>query len=244
MTAEKRTIPKGALCGSLLDASPLELGFYMNHPQVDLVEWRLDAFIGNSRSNSIAEGMRWLSTASRLPVLVTNRPVRMGGSFEGDEASRVQHLFRAGSAGADWIDLEADTPREMVEAARGQGFRILLSHHDFSMTPERKTLRRMIEMMAAQGPHAIKLVTFAHAHDDNLRLLELIPFGRRELGIEVIAFCMGDTGRWSRVACLLLGSSWTYVQLPEQASAAPGQYTALQMRAFLRAAGWRRFFHD
>jgi 3-dehydroquinate dehydratase type I len=87
--------------------------------------------------------------------------------------------------------------------------------------------------MAEKRPHAIKLATSAQTPADNLRVLELIPFGQQQLGVEVLAFCMGPLGRWSRLICLLLGSPWTYVQLPELASAAPGQWTAEEMRRLL-----------
>ena len=57
--------------------------------------------------------------------------------------------------------------------------------------------------------------------------------GRDALKVDVVAFCMGPPGRWSRIACLLLGSPWTYVRLVGGAEAAPGQYTALETRALL-----------
>jgi len=60
--------------------------------------------------------------------------------------------------------------------------------------------------MARKGTDAIKIVTLARAPGDCLRVLELIPFGRVELGLDVIAFCMGNPGRWSRLASLILGS--------------------------------------
>ena len=77
------------------------------------------------------------------------------------------------------------------------------------------------------------MVTLADDHQDCLRVLQLIPWGREALQMDVIAFCMGGPGRWSRIACLLLGSPWTYVRLVGSSEAAPGQYTALETRALL-----------
>ncbi len=111
--------------------------------------------------------------------------------------------------------------------------RCLLSHHDFSATPDRLTLQRLAAAMAQRKPHAIKIVTYARTPEDNLRVLDLIPFGRQELGMEVLAFCMGPLGRWSRLVSLLLGSPWAYVQFPELSAAAEGQFTATEMRQLL-----------
>jgi 3-dehydroquinate dehydratase-1 len=129
------------------------------------------------------------------------------------------------------VDLEEDVAEEVCREFHQHGARLVCSHHDYSQTPDRDKLRRKAEQLAAMGADCIKVVTLATAPDDNLRVLELVPFGRHQLGVDVIAFCMGPLGRWSRMVCLLLGSPWTYVQLPGQGQAAPGQLTASEIRA-------------
>jgi 3-dehydroquinate dehydratase type I len=92
-----------------------------------------------------------------------------------------------------------------------------------------------VKSLASKGPHAIKIVTLARRPEDNLRVLELIAFARESFDTRAVAFCMGPLGKWSRAVSLLLGSPWTYVQLPGQGAAAPGQYSAKEMRALLIA---------
>ena len=226
-------IPKAALCGCLTDLPGASLAALLQHPEVDLLEWRLDLFLQRHSLPETREALSNLAASPRHPVVVTNRPTREGGAFEGPESLRLEMLHQAVEVGAEWVDLEAWVDEPTVQGFRGQNARILISHHDFSGTPERMTLQRLAEKMVASRPDAIKVTTTARSPEDNLRVLDLIPFGREQLGVEVLAFCMGPLGRWSRLICLLLGSPWTYVQLPELAPAAPGQWTAAEMRRLL-----------
>ena len=227
-------MPKAALCGCLTDVPSESLAGLLHHPQVDLLEWRLDLFLKRHGLERTISALTVLSALGRHPVVATNRPKREGGEFEGLEAERFEVLHKAVEAGAEWVDLEGWVDETTLEGFRGQNARLLLSHHDYSATPERAALQRLAETMARKHPHAIKFATHARTAEDNLRVLELIPFGREQLGVEVLAFCMGPLGRWSRLICLLLGSPWAYVQLPELASAAPGQWTATEMRRLLK----------
>lgn len=229
MTENKTSL----LCGCLLDVPAKDLPRFLNYPKVDMIEWRLDAFIAGHSLKEAIESLGLLSSTSRHPVLATNRPKREGGAFEGTEDERIDLLERAAQAGAEWIDLEDDVPNDFIDRIKEKGSKVILSHHDFSKTPERALLEMRIEEMARKKPSAIKITTYAGSAEDNLRVLDLIPFAKKRFGIDLIAFCMGPLGTWSRLACLFLGSPWTYVQLPGQSAAAPGQLSAERMRALL-----------
>ncbi|MCE5242613.1 MAG: type I 3-dehydroquinate dehydratase [Desulfobacteraceae bacterium] len=232
------TKPKPALCGCLLDVSQERLAACLNHPSVEWIEWRLDHTIRSHSLEKTLELLGALHSPERRPVIATNRAQREGGVFNGDEATRFAVLQKASRDGAEWVDLEADVPAGVLEEFKSGNSAVLLSRHDFDATPDAAALRRTVERMAARRPHALKIVTYARSPEDNLRTLELIPFARREFGIETIAFCMGPLGLWSRFGCLLLGSPWTYVQLPGQEASAPGQVDAERMRALLDAGAW------
>ena len=81
----------------------------------------------------------------------------------------------------------------------------------------------------------MKIVTMAQSGEDNLRVLELIPLAGKEFGIELIAFCMGPAGKWSRLVSIFLGSPWTYAQFEGQSATAPGQLSVSEMRAMIRS---------
>ena len=220
------------VCGCLLDAEPADLPQLLGTSEVDLVEWRLDAFITRYGHPGTLEMLGALGLSPRRPVLVTNRPKRQGGFYDGPEAERLGILEAAVRLGAEWVDLEGDVERGGRERLRGRGARVLVSHHDFSHTPETAVLQGIARNLAA-GADGIKIVTTARRHQDCWSVLGLIPWGREELQVDVVAFCMGTPGRWSRVASLLLGSPWTYVRLADGPEAAPGQYTAAEMRTLL-----------
>jgi 3-dehydroquinate dehydratase type I len=226
-----RKTRKPFLCGCLVDAPLEDLSGVLNHPELDMVEWRLDLFAERHSRGKMLEALAILGRPPRRPVMATNRPVGQGGVFADSEALRLETLRRAVEAGAEWVDAEESIPDEDLKWFRERGARILLSHHDFTGTPEADELRALAGRMAGRGARAIKIVTFAHSAEDNLRVLDLIPLGKREFGVDVVAFCMGPSGRWSRPVSLLLGSPWTYVQLPGQSGSAPGQFTPSEIRA-------------
>lgn len=229
---------EGFLCGCMMTADLREVPSYLSFPGLGLLEWRLDSYIKKYSFDYALEALKVLSQPKRHPVLATNRPVREGGEFEGTEDSRLGILHEAVAAGAEWVDLEDGTPAEDLSAFRSQGARVVISHHEFTGTPDGPSLRRMVEGMAARGADVLKIATYAHSPEDNLRTLELIPFSRKNFGIDAIAFCMGPLGKWSRMVSLLLGAPWTYVQLPGQPPAAPGQFTMEEMQAVLEAGDW------
>lgn len=229
----RRGLLQGGLCGCLMQCPPEELLRMLNHPDLDLVEWRLDSFSEMHGTPKTLDMLRFLSVPDRKPVIATSRLKRDGGRFEGDEAQRMHILERATEAGADWIDLEVGLDVGLYRRFLSTGCRLVVSHHDFSGTPAVSHLRRKLEQMAATGAHVVKIATFARKPEDNLRVLELIAYGNKAFNVRVVAFCMGREGRWSRAVCLLLGSPWSYVCLPDQDVGAPGQLTVEEMRRLL-----------
>ena len=75
----------------------------------------------------------------------------------------------------------------------------------------------------------VKMVTFAHSREDNLNVLGLIPYAT-ERGQKIIAFCMGERGKMSRVMAPWMGAAWTYASLSTDRVSAPGQITVREMR--------------
>jgi len=90
-----------------------------------------------------------------------------------------------------------------------------------------------VEACRALGADVVKIVTLANRASDNLRILEILSQARDE-GQAIIAFCMGEQGRLSRVAAPLLGSCISYASLEDGAATAPGQLTAAEMRTVLQ----------
>jgi 3-dehydroquinate dehydratase type I len=187
--------------------------------------------------------LRGLLKEKKGKVLVTNRRREEGGAYGGPEGDRVKLLEEAVSLGADYVDLEASTDRTLIMKLKATieerskkrlhhhpgCTKLILSWHDFAGTPSERVLRKKFRDMTAIGADIIKMVTYAKTMDDNLRVLRLAPYARRQ-GQEIIAFCMGALGRSSRVMTALMGSYLTYASLARGAESAPGQLTVDQMK--------------
>jgi 3-dehydroquinate dehydratase type I len=201
-------------------------------PLADLIELRIDRMPDTALERLLA--------ARRNPVIVTNRRREEGGAFPGTEEARVALLVQAARLGADYIDIETETAPALKEKLRQVctlgGTKRIASWHDFTGTPPAVLLKKKLAACMADGPAIVKIVTRADDESDGLRLLELIPYARQR-GQEVIAFCMGDRGKLSRIMAPLFGSAISYAPLEEGESSAPGQLTARRMREILRVLG-------
>jgi len=228
------------VCGCLAQCSPEEFPYWLKHPEADLVEWRMDKFAGRFSALGIKSYLGALSARPRLAVIATNRPLREMGAFAGREDLRLGMLEEAAKSGAEWIDLEHDAGADHVAAFREAGARVLLSWHSPEGTPPKEILRAKLESMCKRGADALKIVTLARSPEDNLKVLELIPLAAMEFGIDLIAFCMGPAGMWSRVVSVFLGSPWTYAQFEGQSATAPGQLSVSEMRGLIRQLNARK----
>jgi len=165
------------------------------------------------------------------PVIATNRLAAEGGRWIGTEADRLALLAQALDLGVTCLDVElaADAGfRREVYARRGKT-RLILSWHDVTGTPDTARLDAVLdEMLAAEGD-VLKLVALANEPADNLRLLSLIPKAQAA-GKEVIAFCMGPWGKWSRIAAPLLGSWLSFAPFSKHRASAPGQLTVNDLK--------------
>jgi 3-dehydroquinate dehydratase type I len=160
------------------------------------------------------------------PVIATNRLAAEGGRWTGTEADRLDRLTKALDLGVTCLDLElaADAGfRREVWERRGKT-KLILSWHDFAGTPDAARLEMVLDEMLAAEADVVKMVALANDPADNLRMLSLIPRAQAQ-GKDVIAFCMGPVGKWSRVAAPLVGSWLTFAPFSKQGASAPGQLT-------------------
>jgi shikimate dehydrogenase len=145
------------------------------------------------------------------------------------ELHRIALLKEAVGLGADYVDIEIYTPESLLKevlsmaAAHGNRTGVIISHHDFSGTPSIESLKTIFHDCVRFGGSIVKIVTFA-----NLKVLRLIPYARKE-NQNIIAFCMGEQGRASRIVAPLLGSYLSFASLNRAVESAPGQLTVEEM---------------
>ncbi len=177
-------------------------------PRADVVELRFD-LVKDLRPD------RLLRLRGK-PKLVTVRSRQQGGGAR--PADREPLIRRALAAGVEFVDLEFGE-KDLVFLRRPGRSRRVLSYHDFQGTPaDLLGLRR--EMGAVGGDALLKIVTFADATSDVLRMRDLLRSA--EPG-RLAAFCMGPKGIPSRVLAPLWGSAAVYAPRRGAMDSAPGQ---------------------
>jgi 3-dehydroquinate dehydratase/shikimate dehydrogenase len=164
-----------------------------------------------------------LSDASGTDVIVTCRPARQGGRYNGDERGRLELLALASRLGATWIDVEEDVP----PADRPDGPTIL-SYHNFETCPD--DLAEIVDAMEASAAAMNKVACHVAHPAEALTIADLI--GR--CAKPTIALAMGEAGVLSRILAGKLGGAGTFVAARSEASSAPGQPTIEDIRTLYR----------
>jgi 3-dehydroquinate dehydratase type I len=165
------------------------------------------------------------------PFIVTHRRKEEGGKYKGGERERLNVLQEAINLRADYIDVELATERSSLQGLirNKRGTQIIVSFHDFRRTPSLKELQKRFDLMVRLGADVIKIVSFARSWEDNLSILSLIPLAKARRQ-EIVAFCMGEKGKLSRIFSPFLGAAWTYASLNKGRASAPGQLTVRELR--------------
>ncbi len=197
----------------------------------DLVEFRIDACA------ECADQLAALVERSALPCIITCRPVWEGGTFEGDDAQRLD-LFEHAASGPRppaYIDVElaayqrsptfrdrinrlVDHPGQVRPTTTG----LILSSHDFESRP-RDLYQRIEAMTASSACRVIKVAWQARSLRDNLEAFEVVLQRHKP----TIALCMGPWGLPSRVLAAKFGALLTFASLETGPGPAPGPGAAI-----------------
>jgi len=205
-------------------------------PHADLIEIRADYLAEIELAPILKQRMK--------PFIVTNRRKGEGGRFEGEDRGRLEILRQAIDQGADYIDVEMGSEEVLLQSLideqrkNREKTELVLSFHDFRETPSSPALYDLFDRMAEIKAEIVKIVTFAQSYEDNLRTLSLIPYAKNR-GQKIIAFCMGEKGKVSRILAPMMGSVWGYASSSHGRGSAPGQLTAVELRDL-----WRQLKDD
>jgi len=186
-------------------------------PYADLVELRLDLF----QEIDFAEILK-LRGFCQIPCLFTLRDRTQGGTYPCSEESRLKDLHRLAELEPDYLDIESHVPRDFVEelSKRYPKVKVILSYHDFSMTPE--DLNAIHNKMRKVPAYFYKIAVMAHNTLDMLRVLICV----KESDGRLIGISMGEDGIPSRIIGPVVGCPLTYACLDETQKTAPGQISA------------------
>lgn len=151
-------------------------------------------------------------------------------------------LVRAIEAGARYVDVELEAEKQMSkrvrQAAHENGTVFIRSYHDFEGTDSLEALKAIVEKCVYHGADHVKIVTAANSAEDARKVLALYDWCRSYSDERIaaladgglVAFCMGEAGKQSRLDCLKAGAPYTYAALTEDEAAAPGQWATAEMK--------------
>ena len=181
---------------------------------LEMAEIRLD------RCPLSLEDIETLFSETDIPLVATCRAAECGG--EQEAGKRLEAAIRAG---ARYVDLEIEASAALAEKigsiAEEAGARYIRSFHDFGGTPAASELKAVMERCFDEGADLAKIVTTATDDTCCDRVMELYETATPG---SLLAFCMGEAGRATRLACLVKGAPYTYCALTEEEAAAPGQW--------------------
>ena len=178
-----------------------------------------------------------LVATCRISEVAQNEPSLQNLPDSAREIKAMQiaekRLVRAIEAGARYVDVEIEAQKQMSKrvrsAAHENGTIFIRSYHDFEGTDSYEALKALVEKCKYHGADIVKIVTTAHSAEDVDKVMALYEWAYAE-NIDLIAFCMGEAGKESRLECLKHGAPYTYAALSAAEAAAPGQWPADEMR--------------
>lgn len=166
-------------------------------------------------------------------------------------------MVEAIKKGARYIDIEIEAPVDYLEQiksyARVNGCTLIISYHNFEGTQSLQELQTIYDICRRKGADIVKIVTTAHNISDASRVMQLYRYCKKDSELVVsnymergeesgslsnsfgeeqarlLAFCMGEAGKFTRHLCLALGAPYTYTALDEASATAPGQFTREEM---------------
>ncbi|HDJ38001.1 MAG TPA: type I 3-dehydroquinate dehydratase [Methanosarcinales archaeon] len=215
---------------------PLKNAIRAVHEGADMIEIRIDLLNPNIQVgslHSLHSLLEDLKDAIELPIIVTNRMRAEGGGFAGSEEERIKILLAAIEM-TDLVDIELQTESEYRDAVVGRakenGGSVIVSHHDFSETPDRAVMRRILSDCFNSGADIAKLAVTPHSYLDALHLLE-VTLDCASKSKSVCTIGMGEYGVHTRVIAPLYGSTLAYVSVG--AATAPGQLSIRELKRTL-----------
>ena len=188
----------------------------------DLVEFRIDRLHERKLLEEVAK-------RKSCRLIATDRSDR-------SQARKLETLSNAVSVGFDLVDVDfSATDPATVERLKSQGAEVILSSHDYSKTPPRDELSRILEAEKRLGGDICKLVTTARNQRDNLVILGFVA--NEATNTRLVSFAMGREGVTSRILSPMFGAEFTFAALSKESGTADGQLSIEELRSAWQILG-------
>lgn len=208
---------------NLEEAQAIDVDRYQD---ADIIEWRAD-FLAKEDILKVAPAI--FEKFAGRELIFTIRTSQEGGNLyltDAEYASIIKEI--AGIYQPEYIDFEYYSHplafEEMLDYSN-----LVLSYHNFQETPD--NLMEILSELTSLSPRVVKVAVTPHHEQD---VLDLMNYTRGFKALnpeqEYVTMSMGQLGKISRVACDLIGSSWTFASIDEVS--APGQISLHNIKRF------------
>ncbi len=164
--------------------------------------------------------------SARKKLIATCRP----GKYTSSE--RMHKLKLAIESGATFVDIEYEAEDDfrnaMIEYAHVRQCDVIISYHNYEMTPELDELEKIMHKCFELGADIAKIATLVKVNRDNSKILSLYKAPGR-----LIAIGMGELGKISRIVAPFLGAEFTYAALTDDSITAPGQISYDRLNKYI-----------
>ncbi|MBA1340860.1 MAG: 3-dehydroquinate dehydratase [ANME-2 cluster archaeon] len=210
-----------------IGADPISTASKARSMGANILEVRID-LLGIKDKKELALLLDELHEQVGLPIIATNRCKKEGGRWDGSEEARVELLMLAQTM-VDAVDVELFAPlrNRVVDAARSLDKVLIISSHDFKVTPPASVMTATLQQAMAAGADIAKLAVTPNSTADTLTLLWVT----KEADFPVSTIAMGKLGSHTRVVAPIYGSVLTYGAVED--AVAPGQLRIDELKHFM-----------
>lgn len=203
---------------------------------IDIIEFRGDFYGDLEKPEKLGEILAKVrGMIGDIILLFTIRSPREGGENREYHAKSIYEInrFVVENNLADMIDMELfSAEASLIQLAKKQGVKIIMSNHDFSSTPDRDTILERLVKMQELGADIAKIAVMPNSEKDLITLLEATyEMKTTHKDIPIVTMSMGAKGALSRVVGEIFGSAITFAAVGKPS--APGQIPAKELDELL-----------
>lgn len=176
----------------------------------------------------------------KRPYIIHNKLAQFGGKFTGTTDENLEVLSEFVRFKPDFIEVELQNGLEFIKniQKRLDKTSLIVSDYDFENTPDLELLKvKVLEIKEKIWPAIIKIITKGTSTEDNLTLLNLTQWAKKELGQKVIAFADGKKGQLSRILTPYFGWFLTELNYSKGDKQAHSQLHSMQYKKIVHLLG-------
>lgn len=196
---------------------------------IDVLEVRIDQF----KDYGVEYVRRNIEerTKINIPIILTIRNDESEGGRTDISDQHKYELFKAVVSSVDAIDIELKSPivSKVVDLAKKNQKKVIISSHNFVETPNDAELEKILEGAKSEGADIVKMAMYANSAED---VKSFMAFTLKHKDEDIITMSLGSIGSISRLTFLAAGSLLTYSYIGKQS--APGQLPLHRLQDDLR----------